>query len=44
VGNDCFWLAKDVSLLKEALVFLLEEDIQQKGFSNLQKRRVFCRN
>jgi len=27
VGNDYFWLAKDVSLLEEAHVFLAQEDI-----------------
>jgi hypothetical protein len=39
VGNDYFWHAKDVSLLEEALVFISEEGIQPKGFSNLHKRR-----
>lgn len=44
VGNDYFWLAWDVSLLDETLVFLLKEDIQQEGFSNLPMRRVFCKD
>jgi len=29
-----------ISMLEEKLVFLLEEGIQEGGFSNLQKRRV----
>jgi hypothetical protein len=28
MGNDCFGLVKDVFLLEEKLVFLLEENIQ----------------
>jgi hypothetical protein len=35
VGNDCFGLQKILFLLEEALAFLLEEGIQQKGFINL---------
>ncbi len=41
MGNDYFWLAWDVSLLEETLVFLLKEDIQYEGFSNLPMRRMF---
>jgi hypothetical protein len=40
VGNDYFWPAKDVSMLEEKLIFLLEKGIQEEGFSNLQKRRM----
>jgi hypothetical protein len=39
VGNDYFWHARDVSMLKEKFVFLLKEDIQEEGFSNLQKKK-----
>jgi len=35
VGKYYFWLAWDVSLLEETLLFLLKEDIQHEGFSNL---------
>ncbi len=45
MGNDCFWLVKDVSMLEEELVFLLEKGIQEEGFSNLWKRGImFCRD
>ncbi len=44
VGNDYFWLAWDVSLLEETLVFLLKEDIQHEGFNNLNMRRMFCKD
>jgi hypothetical protein len=44
VANDYFWLARDVSLLEETHVFLAHEDNQQEGFSNLWKRKVFCRD
>jgi hypothetical protein len=44
VRNDCFWLAKDVSMLEEELVFLSKEGIQKKGFNNLRKRRMSCRD
>jgi hypothetical protein len=35
LGNDCFWLVKNVSMLEEKLVFLLEKGIQEEGLSNL---------
>jgi hypothetical protein len=38
VGNDCFWLTRDVYLLEETLVFILEERIQPENFSNFQKK------
>jgi len=41
VGNDCFWHARDVSMLKEELVFLSEKGIQEEGFSNLQKIKSY---
>jgi hypothetical protein len=44
IENDCFWPAKDVSMVEEELVSLLKEGIQHEGFSNLQKRRMSCRN
>jgi len=36
-GNDCFWHARDVFMLKEELVFLSEKGIQEEGFSSFQK-------
>jgi hypothetical protein len=42
--NDCFWSTRDVSFLEKELVFQLEESIQEKGFSNLRKRRVLYRD
>jgi hypothetical protein len=44
MGNYYFWPTKDVSMLEKKLVFLLKEDIQQEGLSNLLKRKVSCRN
>ncbi len=44
VGNDCFWHARDISMLEEEVIFLLEEGIQEEGFSNLQNNIVFNRN
>jgi hypothetical protein len=41
MGNDCFWLARDVSMLEEKVIFLLQEGIQKEGFKNLWKSRVF---
>jgi hypothetical protein len=38
MGNDYFWPARDVSMLKEKHVFLVEEGIQQEGFNNLWKK------
>jgi hypothetical protein len=43
MGNDYFWFIKDVSMLEEELVFLLEEGIQEEGFNNLWKGRMSCR-
>jgi hypothetical protein len=44
MGNDCFWPIRDVSMLEEEVIFLLEEGIQKEGFSNLWKNIVFDRN
>jgi hypothetical protein len=33
-----------VSILEKELVFLLEEDIQQEGFSNLWKNKMSCKD
>ncbi len=44
MGNDCFCLARDISMLKEEFVFLLEKGIQEEGFNNLWKIIVSCRD
>jgi hypothetical protein len=44
MGNDFFWLVRDVSMLEEEHVFLAKEGIQQKGFSNLWKKRMSCKD
>jgi hypothetical protein len=44
VGNDYFWLAWDVFLLEETLVFPHKKDIQHEGFSNLPMKRMFCKD
>jgi hypothetical protein len=38
--NDCFWLARDVSMLEEEVIFLLQEGIQKEGFNNLWKSKM----
>jgi hypothetical protein len=44
MGNDCFWLVRDISMLEEEVIFLLKENIQEDGFSNLRNNKVFSRD
>ncbi len=44
VGNDCFWLARDVLLIEDAPLLLPQEDILHEGFNNMQKRPMFYMN
>jgi hypothetical protein len=44
VVNDCFWFAKDISMLEEEVIFLLEEGIQEEGYTNLHNNKVSSRD